>query len=43
MAGLLTSESCCDRPKIRNTVLEGLRDIQLEDIQLHMSAIVLIN
>jgi len=34
MVGLLSSESCCGRPKMRNSVLEGLRDKKLEDIQL---------
>jgi len=38
MVGLLSLESCCGRPKIRNSVLEGLklRDRKLEDIQLDM-------
>jgi len=31
---LLSLESCCGRPKMRNSVLEGLRDGKLEDIQL---------
>jgi len=31
MVGLLNLESCCGRPKIRNSVLEGLRDRKLDD------------
>jgi len=34
MVGLLSLESCCGRPKTRNSVIEGLRDRKLEDIQL---------
>jgi len=34
MLGLLSLESCCGRPKIRNSVLEGLGDWILEDTQL---------
>jgi len=34
MVGLLSLESCCGRPKIRNSVLEGLRHRKLDDIQL---------
>jgi len=34
MVGLLSLESCCGRPKIRNSVLEGLRDRKLGGIQL---------
>jgi len=30
----MSLESCCGRPKMRNSVLEGLRDRKLEDIQL---------
>jgi len=33
MVGLLSLESCCGRPKMRNLVLEGLRDRKLDDIQ----------
>jgi len=33
MVGLLSLESC-GRPKIRNSVLEGLRHRKLDDIQL---------
>jgi len=34
MVGLLSLEICCGRPKMRNSVLEGLRDRKLDDIQL---------
>jgi len=34
MVGLLSPESCCGKPKMRNSVLEGLRDRKLEDTQL---------
>jgi len=34
MVGLLSSETCCGRPNMRNSVLEGLRDRKLDDIQL---------
>jgi len=34
MVGLLSLESCCGRPKMRNSVLEELRDRKLKDIQL---------
>jgi len=34
MVGLLSLESCCGWLKMRNSVLEGLRDRKLEDIQL---------
>jgi len=34
MVGLLSWESCCSTSKIRNSVLEGLRDRKLDDIQL---------
>jgi len=30
MVGLLSLESCCGRPKMRNSVLEGLRDWKLD-------------
>jgi len=30
MVGLLSLESCCGRPKIRNAVLEGLRHRKLQ-------------
>jgi len=33
-------ESCFGRPKMRNSVLEGLRERKLEDIQLDMLVIV---
>jgi len=33
MVGLLSLESCCGRPKMRNSVLEGLIDRKLGDIQ----------
>jgi len=36
MIGLLSLESFCGRPKMRNFVLEGLRDRKLTDIQLAM-------
>jgi len=32
MVGLLSLDSCCGRPKMRNSVLEGLRDRKLDDI-----------
>jgi len=32
--GLWNLKSCCGRPKIRNSVLEGLRERKLGDIQL---------
>jgi len=32
MVGLLSLESCCGRPKTRNSVLEGLRDRKLEEM-----------
>jgi len=31
MAGLLSVKSCCGRPKMRNSVSEGLRDRKLAD------------
>jgi len=34
MVELLSLESYCGRPKVRNLVLEGLRERRLEDIQL---------
>jgi len=40
MNGLLSLESCCGRPKMSNSVLEGLRDRKLEDIQLDTLVIV---
>jgi len=40
MVGLLSLESCCGRPKMRNSVLEGLRERKFEDIQLDTLAIV---
>jgi len=30
MVGLLSLESCCVRPKMRNSVLEGLRNSNLQ-------------
>jgi len=33
MVGLLSLESCYGRPKMRNSVLERLRDRKLVDIQ----------
>jgi len=29
--GLLSLESCCGRPKMRNSALEGLREWKLKD------------
>jgi len=40
MVGLLSLESCCSRPKMRNSVLEGLRDRKLEDSQLESLVIL---
>jgi len=41
MVGLLMSlESCCGRPKMRKSVLEGLRDRKLDAIQLATLVIV---
>jgi len=40
MVGLLSLEICCGRPKMRNSVLEGLRDRKLDDIQLDTLVIV---
>jgi len=40
MVGLLSLESCCGRPKMRNSVLEGLRDRKFYDIQLAKLVIV---
>jgi hypothetical protein len=40
MMGLLSLESCCGRPMIRNSVLEGLRERKLDDIQLETLDIV---
>jgi len=34
MVECLSLESCCGRPIMRNSVLEGLRDRKLEDILL---------
>jgi len=39
MVELLSLESCCGRPKTRNSVLEGLRDRKLEVIRLNRSDI----
>jgi len=40
MEGLSSLESCCGRPNMRNSVLVGLRDTKLEDIQLDTLVIV---
>jgi len=40
MVGSLSLESCCGRPKMRNSVLEGLKDRKLDDIQLATLVIV---
>jgi len=40
LVGLLSLESCCGRPKMRNSVLKGLRDRKLDDIQLDTLLIV---
>jgi len=40
MVRLLSLESCCGRPKMRNSVIEGLRDRKLDDIQLATLVIV---
>jgi len=40
MVGLLSLESCCGRPKMRNSVLERFRDRKLDDIQLDTLVIV---
>jgi len=32
--GLLSFDSCCGRPMTRNSVLDGLRDSKLADIQV---------
>jgi len=40
MVGLLSLESCCGRPKIRNSVLERLRDRKLDDMQLDTLVII---
>jgi len=40
MVGLLSLGSCCGRPKIRNSVLEGLRHRKLDDIQVDTLVIV---
>jgi hypothetical protein len=40
MVGLLSLESCCGSPMIRNSVLDGLRDRKLDDIQLYTLDIV---
>jgi len=41
MVGLLSLESCCGRPKMRNSVLEGWNDdMKLDDIKLAMLVIV---
>jgi len=35
MVGLLSLGSCSGRPKMRNSVIEGLRDRKLDDTNLH--------
>jgi len=40
MVGLLSLESCCGKPKMRNSVLEGLRARKLDDSQLDTLNIV---
>jgi len=40
MVGLLSLESCCGRPKIRNSILEGIIERKLDDLQLDSLAIV---
>jgi len=40
MVALLSLESCCGRPKMRNSVLEGLSDRKLDDIRLATLVIV---
>jgi len=40
MIGILSLESCCGRPKMRNAVFERLRDRKLDDIQLDTLVIV---
>jgi len=40
MVELLSLESCCGRPKIRNSVLEGLRDRKLDKIGLDKVAFI---
>jgi len=37
---ILSLESCGGRPKMRNSVLEGLREKKLEDMQLDALVIV---
>jgi len=37
IVGLLSLESCCGRPKIRNSVLEGLRHRKLDDMKAWQS------
>jgi len=39
MVGLLSLESYCGRPKMRNSVLEELRDRKLEDIPIFNSIV----
>jgi len=41
MVGIFSLESCCGRPKMKNSVLEGLRHRKLEDIQLDNLVIVI--
>jgi len=41
MVGLLSLGSCCGKPKMRNSVLERLRDRMLEDIQLDTLALMI--
>jgi len=39
LVGLLSLENCCGRPKIRNSVLEGLRRRKLKDIHVSYSVL----
>jgi len=36
MVGLLSLESCCGKPKMRNSVLKGLRDRKLDWFTAHI-------
>ena len=40
LVGLLSFESCCGRPMIRNSVLEGFREKKLDDVWLYTLDIV---
>jgi len=37
---IIELSECCERPKIINSVLEGVREKKLEDIQLDTLAII---